>query len=142
MRGEARCLDSAGLQRQLRQDHADHNTRKVEQRRTKDRKRAANKAKAEKKLLETNPICSPAELEGQNLTNDAIELQLQWHRQYNDKIPLKSHLKGKSERLVALKLAVEWYSRNMGTRRGLTEGNDGQNGTLGSDEEMIESENE
>lgn len=109
LRKAARLQDSSGREKKRRCEEADADKSAVAKKRCNDVIRKATKdaktAKIDAVILRLDVddiMASPG-------TNPQIELQLEALRRSDSKIPLKSHLKNKAERLAALIAAVKRY---------------------------------
>ncbi|EAU83795.2 hypothetical protein CC1G_07530 [Coprinopsis cinerea okayama7 len=118
LRKEARLRDEDGLQRQLKEAQVEADRKKAEENRLKVARREEKEKEKANAILATgqNLILDDSAIE--KLTNDGLNLQLDYHRDLEksitsipdtDRIPLKSHMKLKSDRIRNLKLAVSRY---------------------------------
>ena len=113
----ARLLDSIQLEKQnlVSQGKADQslgNANKTQRIAKRTKKEATSKALAEK-LNALVPNLNVDSLQEATMTVPVIELQLEWHRRLDDKIPKKSTLGNKALKLEALIAAVKRHNQGL-----------------------------
>ena len=117
IRQSARLLDSVQLEKQnlVNQGKADQslgNANKTQRIAKRTKKEATSKALAEKPNALV-PNLNINSLEEAKMTVSLIELQLEWHRQLDDKIPKKSTLGNKALKLEALISAMKHHNQGV-----------------------------
>ncbi|KIJ31592.1 hypothetical protein M422DRAFT_81641, partial [Sphaerobolus stellatus SS14] len=107
IRRRVRKSDEQQLERKRRKIQAEYNAELVRKKKERDFIKKAKKNAVTARIIGTVPIKSIEELEGKNIINSELDLQLDWYRQASGHIiPKKSTLSQKSMKIEALKAAI------------------------------------
>ena len=116
LRGVSRTRDAMGPEKKRLGDQGREDEEQATQKRTKRDaakvKKAASKMALASLLKDLKVILDPAILKQKPPKGKDINLQLEWHRGYDDQVPMKSHLKKKASKLKALIAAVNRHNNN------------------------------
>ncbi|KAI0367582.1 hypothetical protein BV20DRAFT_949876 [Pilatotrama ljubarskyi] len=105
VRAEARVLDSSGLERKRKWEQAEADKRAVGEKRLKDQEKVKKDAEKRERLDKLPPLPDTVDLSKLNVTN--LDLYLDWHRQFDSSIPMKSKLTRKAAKVEALHEAIQ-----------------------------------
>ncbi|RPD58133.1 hypothetical protein L226DRAFT_467446 [Lentinus tigrinus ALCF2SS1-7] len=105
LRKKARRVDAGGLEKKRKMAQAEADRKTVEGKRKKDEEKAA-KAKEKKDVLDAlAPLSDTSDLS--QLTVPVLDLHLDWHRQFDREVPLKTNLPRRNVKVEALAAAIQ-----------------------------------
>ncbi|KAF8066031.1 hypothetical protein FPV67DRAFT_1417864 [Lyophyllum atratum] len=112
IRSMARRADSNRNERKRREVQAKYDQKVVEVKHAKDQVKQGKKDARAKLLEAITPVLDTAQLTSDKFTVPELDLQLEWHRQWDKEkdIPIKSKLANKAAKLAALKDAVARFN--------------------------------
>ncbi|OBZ67070.1 hypothetical protein A0H81_13053 [Grifola frondosa] len=114
LRERARFIDSSGLEKSQRREQHEEDNRVVGEKRKKDKAKEEKSDAKRAKLNALTVILDVSRLTMDTITVAEIDLQLDWHRQFDTgkvkKIPMKRDLRLKAVKLNALREAVEHHN--------------------------------
>lgn len=109
LRKQARTLDSKTLEKKRRQEQALYDKAVVERNRGQDIVKQQKKDAAAAKIAAVKPLLDVAAITQGRLTNPELDAQLDWHRQFSNKIPKKKDVLTKVLKLQAVQQAIAMY---------------------------------
>ena len=109
LRKRARHLQSLKLQLKLTRAQSDYTTAVVEKKQAQDAIKLEKKRKATETLSKVQPVLEFDEIKISKMKNSELDLQLLWHRQFNQDLAKmkKAETRNKPEKMAVLKQAIE-----------------------------------